>query len=68
MTEIIKRKMKLEKTTIEPDSHKLQVSFNSDGRLTFRLIPAGKENEDILIVFNAWDTKTIKDFIKYKMC
>jgi len=59
--EILKRKIKVEKTEIEHDQ--MQVAYNSSGRLTIRLYCSKDRNRDLLICFTAAETKKLAGFL-----
>ena len=61
--EIIERKIKATKRVIDPSEHKLQVAYNSFGHLVLRFFEEGKEDEDVIIVFTAEQTREIARFI-----
>lgn len=64
MIQIISRKdgKKAKKTTIGSKFNKVQISYNSWGHLTIRLLQNNDPNEDTLIVFNQRISGEIIDF------
>lgn len=63
--QIIKRKMKVEKTKTEENGY-VQASFNSDGRITLRTygLFGNEETTDEIIVLNARETTAIIQLFK----
>jgi hypothetical protein len=66
MIQIINRKdgKKAKKTTIGSKFNKVQISYNSWGHLTIRLLQNNDPNEDTLIVFNQRVSSNVISFCR----